>query len=296
MENLGKKPPRGDQRSPSMTTPPVQIVTTVAELRAALEPARRAGRQIGLVPTMGALHEGHLSLVRASKAECDLTVVSIYVNPSQFAPGEDLAKYPRTLESDLDKLAACQADLVLAPGDAEVYRPGPCHLGRGGRGGRAAGGAIPAGPFPRRGHDRAQAVQHGPARRRLFRPEGLPADAGRAADGRRPERAGRDPRLPDRPRAGRPGDEFAERLSQPGGPPAGPAVLWQSLEAARQLVGRGQRDAETIARAMRETILLGRRCRDRLRRPGRSANAPAGADGRPARRWPPWRSGSTARG
>ena len=93
-----------------------QLVTTVAQLRAALAPARRAGRRIGLVPTMGALHEGHLSLVRAAKAECDLTVATIYVNPSQFAAGEDLAKYPRTLTADLEKLAQCGADLVLRAG------------------------------------------------------------------------------------------------------------------------------------------------------------------------------------
>ena len=72
---------------------------------------------------MGALHEGHLSLVRASKAQCAATVVWIYVNPSQFGPQEDLQKYPRTLEADLDKLAECQADFVLAPTDQEVYRP-----------------------------------------------------------------------------------------------------------------------------------------------------------------------------
>ena len=72
---------------------------------------------------MGALHEGHLSLVRASKAECAATVVSIYVNPTQFGPHEDLAKYPRTLQADLDKLASCQADLAFAPSNEAVYGP-----------------------------------------------------------------------------------------------------------------------------------------------------------------------------
>ena len=103
---------------------PSRVLTTVAETRAVLLPFRRAGQRIGLVPTMGALHEGHLSLVRACKAECDITVVWIYVNPGQFGPHEDLAKYPRSLAVDLEKLAACGTDFVLAPDDAEVYREG----------------------------------------------------------------------------------------------------------------------------------------------------------------------------
>ena len=70
---------------------PSRVLTTVAEARAALRPFRRAGQRIGLVPTMGALHEGHISLVRASNAECDITVVWIYVNPSQFLPHEENA-------------------------------------------------------------------------------------------------------------------------------------------------------------------------------------------------------------
>ena len=103
------------------------VLTTVAEIRAALLPYRRAGKRIGLVPTMGALHEGHLSLVRASKAECDLTVVWIYVNPSQFGPHEDLAKYPRTLQADLEKLAACNAEFVMAPAMPRSIGPAMPH-------------------------------------------------------------------------------------------------------------------------------------------------------------------------
>ena len=72
---------------------------------------------------MGALHEGHLSLVRASKAECDCTVVTIFVNPSQFGPGEDLDAYPRALEADMAALADCGADFVLVPSEGEVYGP-----------------------------------------------------------------------------------------------------------------------------------------------------------------------------
>ena len=101
-----------------------QLISTLAQLRDALGVLRRAGKTIGLVPTMGALHEGHLSLVRAARAECDVAVVSIYVNPSQFGPNEDFAKYPRTLENDLTLLAGCGTDFVFVPNGEEVYRPG----------------------------------------------------------------------------------------------------------------------------------------------------------------------------
>ena len=100
-----------------------ELVTTVAELQAVLDSVRRCGKTIGLVPTMGALHEGHLSLVRASKQECGYTVVSIYVNPSQFGSGEDLGRYPRTLRADLDALAECGVELAFVPENDEVYRP-----------------------------------------------------------------------------------------------------------------------------------------------------------------------------
>jgi len=101
-----------------------RLVTKVRELRDTLDPVRREGKRIGLVPTMGALHDGHLSLVRASDDECDYTVVSIYVNPSQFGPGEDLDQYPRTLEADLDALAEYEVPLVFAPTSQEVYPSG----------------------------------------------------------------------------------------------------------------------------------------------------------------------------
>lgn len=101
-----------------------ELVTTIEELRRRISAARGSCRRIGLVPTMGALHEGHLSLVRASKESCDFTVVSIFVNPAQFGPGEDLNAYPRTLEADLEALAQCGADLVFTPANNEVYRGG----------------------------------------------------------------------------------------------------------------------------------------------------------------------------
>ena len=98
-------------------------VSSVEELNAAVGEARRAGRRIGFVPTMGALHEGHLSLVRQSLAEGCFTVVSIYVNPKQFGPSEDFSKYPRTLEADCKMLAQVGADIVFTPTDEILYPP-----------------------------------------------------------------------------------------------------------------------------------------------------------------------------
>jgi pantoate--beta-alanine ligase len=100
-----------------------QLVTTIAALRETLDAVRRSGKKIGLIPTMGALHEGHLSLVEAARQECDFTVVSIFVNPTQFGPQEDFSKYPRTLDADMAALAQCQTDLVFAPANEEIYRP-----------------------------------------------------------------------------------------------------------------------------------------------------------------------------
>ncbi|HEV7561936.1 MAG TPA: pantoate--beta-alanine ligase [Solirubrobacterales bacterium] len=99
----------------------MSVCRTRAELRAALEPARRDGLRIGLVPTMGFLHEGHLSLLRAARAGCDLVVISLFVNPAQFGPGEDLERYPRDEERDLRLATEAGADLVYAPAVDEVY-------------------------------------------------------------------------------------------------------------------------------------------------------------------------------
>jgi len=101
----------------------VRVVTTRAELRSALAGLRAPGREIGLVPTMGALHAGHLSLVEAARRECDAVVVSIFVNPTQFAPGEDYARYPRDLDRDLALLDPLGVALVFAPDVAEIYGP-----------------------------------------------------------------------------------------------------------------------------------------------------------------------------
>ena len=99
----------------------MEVVTTIAALRQKLAPRRRAGQTIGFVPTMGYLHQGHLSLVGRAKSENDVTVVSIFVNPLQFGKNEDLAKYPRDLARDSAMLEQAGVDYLFAPGVEDMY-------------------------------------------------------------------------------------------------------------------------------------------------------------------------------
>jgi pantoate--beta-alanine ligase len=105
-----------------LAMPSPMVVRDVAGARAACDAARARGQRVGFVPTMGALHEGHLTLVRAARERADLVVVSIFVNPTQFGPNEDLSRYPRDLEGDVKKLAG--ASLVFAPEPREIYPEG----------------------------------------------------------------------------------------------------------------------------------------------------------------------------
>jgi pantoate--beta-alanine ligase len=102
----------------------MRTVRTVDELRAVLSPARRDGRRIGLVPTMGSLHQGHLSLIGRARAECDVVVVSLFVNPAQFDEHADLASYPRSERRDIELASDEGADVMFAPSADEVYPPG----------------------------------------------------------------------------------------------------------------------------------------------------------------------------
>lgn len=103
----------------------MKTARTIDELRRAVRHARARGEDIGFVPTMGALHEGHLSLVRAAKHRCRSVVVSIFVNPAQFGPNEDFSKYPRTLEKDSEQLAREGVDILFVPSAEEMYDPSP---------------------------------------------------------------------------------------------------------------------------------------------------------------------------
>jgi pantoate--beta-alanine ligase len=102
----------------------LKVFTKIEEMRAASRSARQSGKRLGLVPTMGALHEGHLSLMRAARAACDVVAASIFVNPTQFGPNEDLAKYPRSFERDCELLERELASFLFAPSVEEMYPPG----------------------------------------------------------------------------------------------------------------------------------------------------------------------------
>lgn len=99
----------------------MEIINSIVALQNALYASRKAGKRIGLVPTMGALHDGHASLIRRSVKDCDVTVVSVFLNPTQFNDQNDLARYPRTLEADCALAETCGADIVFAPSVKEIY-------------------------------------------------------------------------------------------------------------------------------------------------------------------------------
>ena len=273
----------------------MRTVRAVDELRAALAPARREGRTIGLVPTMGALHDGHLSLIGAARAECDVVVVSLFVNPAQFNERADLERYPRREQRDADLAAAAGR----GPAVRAVRRGGlPARLRdrrRGVRRDRPAGGRRPRRrALPRREHRRDEAARHGDARRRLLRPEGRPAGRRDPPAGRRPEPARPHPGLPDGARARRPGDV------QPQRPPERRAALAGARAAGRPAGGlpaRGRGRALGRGSARRRARRDGSPRRGaRVPGAGRSRDARAVRAARRAR--PCWRSprGSARRG
>jgi len=99
----------------------MEIFSEIGSLRAFLEQKKSLGKSLGFVPTMGALHDGHLALIKESRNENDITVCSIYVNPTQFNNADDLARYPRTIERDIEMLISVGCDVLFRPSNEEIY-------------------------------------------------------------------------------------------------------------------------------------------------------------------------------
>jgi pantoate--beta-alanine ligase len=108
----------------SFQRPPFEIIRDPAEMRARVEDLRRDGRKIAVVPTMGALHEGHLELLRAARSRADIVILTIFVNPTQFGPNEDLSRYPRDEAGDIAKARTCDIDLAFCPEASAMYPAG----------------------------------------------------------------------------------------------------------------------------------------------------------------------------
>ena len=215
----------------------MQVVSSVDAMRRMR--CQTNGRKIGFVPTMGYLHEGHLSLVRRARAENDLVVVSIFVNPIQFGPNEDFDKYPRDTQRDLSLLQQENVDIVFMPSALDMYPEGFNSYVEVGPGHRSAGRRLPARPLPRRCHRRPQAVQRRSAAPRLLRPEGRPAARRHPQDGAGPEPGRRNRRLPDDPRDRRPGDEQPQRLSSRPTSAAPPSSSSAASASPSACTGRG---------------------------------------------------------
>jgi pantoate--beta-alanine ligase len=228
-------------------------VATVAELRALLDGVRRQGSRIGLVPTMGALHEGHLSLVRACRQECEFTVASIYVNPSQFGPREDFDKYPRPLEDDLARLVSAGTDVAFLPATDEMYRPGFATWVEPGAVAEPLEGQCRPGHFrgvativlklflqaaPHAAYFGSKDYQQVLVIRQMVRDLDLPVTIRVCPTVREPDGLA----MSSRNRyLGREGRQRA-------------LLLWKSLCAARELVAGGQRSAAAVEARMREVL------------------------------------------
>jgi pantoate--beta-alanine ligase len=231
----------------------VEIIRTVEWMKQASRQARHEGRSVGFVPTMGALHEGHLSLVRAARVECRPVVVSIFVNPAQFGPNEDLGKYPRTFEQDCKKLESEGVEFLFAPEASEIYPPGFCTwVDVEGLSGRLDGKSRP-GHFrgvttivlkllqivqPERAYFGRKDAQQARLICQMTRDLNLDSEIvvcpiAREADGLA---------MSSRNTYLKPEERTAA------------TVLFRALDRARQMIERGERDALRVAAAIRDTI------------------------------------------
>ena len=231
----------------------MRTVRTVAELRSALAPARRDGLTIGLVPTMGALHDGHLSLIARAREQCDVVVVSLFVNPAQFNERADLERYPRDERRDAELAAATGADVLFAPSVEEVYPPGfATTVEVLGVTERLEGAVARRRALPRRGHGRDQAAVHGDARRGLLRTEGRPAGGRHPPPGARPEPAGADRGAADRARARRPRALQPQRAARAAGARARAGAARRAASRPRAGGATGEHSAEALLDAARD--------------------------------------------
>ena len=229
------------------------VVTDIVPLRRAVAEARRGGRTIGLVPTMGALHAGHLSLIEAARAETGFVIVSIFVNPTQFGPNEDLNRYPRPLERDLKSCEEARVDLVFHPGPEVMYPPDYrtfvevtglqdvlCGASRPGHFRGVATVVLKLFNLvqPDRAYFGQKDAQQGRILQQVVRDLNVPVEIRvcpivREADGLA---------LSSR-------NEYLEAQER-----GGATVLSRALTEARQRIESGERDAATVRRAMAETI------------------------------------------
>ncbi len=279
--------------------PRMEQITTVRELQARADRERAAGRRIALVPTMGALHAGHLALVDEARRRAQFVVVSIFVNPTQFNASADLAAYPRTLEADL---AACRArgvDAVFLPTDAELYPPGyqtwveVTEL------------AKPLCGAPRPGHFRGVATV---VAKLLIAAKPHVAIFGekdfqqlavirRLASRSRPRR--RDRGRTDRARGGRPRALEPQRAPDAARRASRRSRSSRALDGGAARVAAGERSHAALDELVREEIGARAAREDRLRRAARSRNArarassPVGANAARARRRSSRKSGET---
>jgi pantoate--beta-alanine ligase len=231
----------------------LEIIHTVEWMKQVSQQAHLEGRLSGFVPTMGALHEGHMSLVRAAKAECRPVITSIFVNPTQFGPTEDLQKYPRTLEADRTTLEGAGVDYLFVPDAEEIYPPGFCTwVSVEGLSERLEGRSRP-GHFrgvttvvlklleivrPRKAYFGRKDAQQVRLIRQMARDLHLDTQIVvcpivREADGLA---------LSSRNAYLRPDERHAA------------TVLYRALEGARAAIARGERDALRLTAAMRETL------------------------------------------
>jgi len=231
----------------------VQVVNTIADVRRLTAAARLAGQSIGLVPTMGFLHDGHAALVKAAAAECDLVVVSIFVNPTQFGPSEDFHTYPRDLQRDVRTCQAAGAHVIFAPAVGEMYPDGfRTHVEVKGLSDLLCGASRP-GHFrgvatvvaklvgilgPDRAYFGQKDYQQTLVIRRMVADLNLPVEVVVIPTVRHPDglaMSSRNTYL-----------SSAER--------AAATVLYRTLQAARQAIAAGERDVATLERELRGLI------------------------------------------